>query len=176
MPVDEVTRRTVNAWWYAALTMLVLCGCMRDPLDPHGELEHRRVRELEGAEQVARSRGAYERARDRLPRVKRRMSIRQVESAMEAVVVIEGGGRDDKEVGLPRQKLIEGYLCSVTPSPLTQRWLFGFDEGGVELVGFAVELERSSPDDDDWEVRTVDRHPADDCTADADDAGRSKEP
>ena len=58
---------------------------------------------------------------------------------------------------------MDGFLCKLSPAPLKERWLFGYDEGNVLLVGFAVEFVRSDADDDDWTVKRVDRSPADDC-------------
>jgi hypothetical protein len=41
--------------------------------------------------------------------------------------------------------------------------LFGYDEGGVVLIGFAIEFEREDAEDDEWVVRSVDMQPRDDC-------------
>lgn len=59
--------------------------------------------------------------------------------------------------------MMDGFLCKLSPVPLKERWLFGYDEGNVELVGFAVEFVRTDANDDDWIVRRVDKSPEDDC-------------
>ena len=91
------------------------------------------------------------------------MSVAEVEVSMEAVVVAERRGNEDDEMRLPRKKLVEGLLCEISSSARQQRWIFGYDEEGVELIGFAVEFERDNPEDEDWVVRQVDRSPDDDC-------------
>ncbi len=73
--------------------------------------------------------------------------------AVEEVEEGEGGQR----------KLMDGFLCKLQPAPTRERWLFGYDEESILLVGFAVEFARSDPDDDDWAVKRVDRAPGDDC-------------
>ena len=150
-----------------AICLLVLgsgaSGCfLRDPLDPHGELNHRVVANLGDAEQMARGREAYERARGRAANVQSGMSVPEVETAMQAIVVAQGQG-DETDKNAPRRKFIEGLLCRSEPGPLRQRWLFGYDESGVEFVGFVFEFTRPDPDGDKWSVRSVDRHPTDDC-------------
>jgi hypothetical protein len=140
-------------------------GCFaRDPLDPLGALDHQAVSQIAQAERAARSRVAYERARRRVERVKSGTSVAEVEVAMGAVVVREGRADEKDEGKLPREKLIDGFLCAMAPSALRKRWLFGYDEGGVELIGFAVEFERDDPEDEDWAVRRVDREPGDECS------------
>ncbi len=148
----------------AVLVLSVLiAGCFfRDPLDPHGELDHRIVRNFEDAEQVTHSRAAFERARQRVPRVQSGMTVPEVETAMQAIVFTQQQG-DKPEKDAPRQKLIEGLLCRRNPTPLSQRWLFGFDEDGVELVGFVLEFQRNDPESEKWIVRSIDRKPTDDC-------------
>ncbi len=136
------------------------CFLVRDPLDPLDELDHRVVGGFEQIEREARGRGAYERARQRVGEVEDGMSIAEVEVAMRAMVVMEG--EEDGEER-PRKKIVEGWLCEVDPSPLRRRWLFGYDESGVELIGFSIEFGRSDPEDDDWEVRRVERDPRDGC-------------
>jgi len=107
---------------------------------------------------------AFERARQRIGRVESGMTVAEVESALQAMVVTEQrGGAKEKEKDAPRQKFIEGLLCRRSPSPLRQRWLFGFDEDGVELVGFVLEFQRDDPEKEKWVVRSIDRKPADDC-------------
>jgi hypothetical protein len=148
-----------------SLLVLALSGCffMRDPLDPLGVLDHRAVHEFGRAEQAARGRLAYERARRRVESVAPEMSVAEFEVTMEALVVAERRGNEDDEARLPRKKLLEGLLCKVSSSPRRQRWLFGYDEEGVELVGFAVEFERDDPEGENWVVRRVDHGPDDDC-------------
>lgn len=150
--------------------LAVLVGClatrclfMRDPLDPLGALDHRAVGAFGQVESEARSRGAYERARERVAAVEPGMSVAEAEVAMGAMVVTERGENGDDESRRPRKKIIEGWLCRVDPSPLRRRWLFGYDEDGVELIGFAVEFGRDAPEDEDWVVRWVDREPKEDC-------------
>jgi hypothetical protein len=149
------------------ISLLVLAGSgcffMRDPLDPLGALDHRAVHEFGRAEQEARGRFAYERARRRVEWVTPGMSVAEVEVAMEALVVAERRGNEDDEMLLPRKKLLEGLLCKISRSARRQRWIFGYDEGGVELIGFAVEFERDDPENEGWVVRQVDRGPNDDC-------------
>jgi hypothetical protein len=165
---------TTRTYGLLALAVMVASGCffMRDPLDPLGELDHRAVRELTRAEQAARSRSAYERARGRVTGVKRGMSVTEAEVVLGATVIAERHDENEDEAGLPRKKLIDGLLCTTDPSSLRQRWLFGYDDGGVELIGFAIEFERKKPDDEDWVVRGFVRDPADDCP----DAGDEGEP
>ena len=139
------------------------CVLWRDPLDPLSALDHRTVSAFGEVQTMAQSRRAYDRARERVRMVRRNMSVAQVEVAMEAVVVTERRDPEADERDLPREKVIEGLLCTVDSSPLRRRWLFGYDEGGVELVGFGVEFERDDPGDDDWWVHHVDWEPQDDC-------------
>jgi hypothetical protein len=154
----------------ATCRFLVLClvagiaGCafMRDPLDPRGKLDHRIVRDFVDLERAAHGHEAFERARRRVEGVKTGMSMAEVEAVMDAMIVTEQRGNEPDEES-PRRKVVEGLLCDRDPTPLHRRWLFGYDEGGVELVGFALEFEREDPGDDDWTVRSIDRRPADDC-------------
>jgi len=149
----------------ASLFLLAGSGClfMRDPLDPLGALDHRAVRELSQVEQEARGSAAYERARHRAESVTPGMSVAEFEAAMGAVVVVERRGNEDDEMHLPRRKVIGGLLCRVAPSGRRQRWVFGYDEGGVELIGFAVEFQRDDPEEEDWVVRRIDWSPSDEC-------------
>ncbi len=157
-------RRTRSACLGALVLLSMAAGCVHDPLDPRGELEHRVVREVEQAEQRARGREAYERARARLDRVKRGQSVDEVEAALEAIVVAQEVREGSDAKRSPRAKLVEGFLCLVPQSPLRKRWLFGYDEGGMVLIGFAIDFERHDPDDDgDWQVRGIDTRPRDDC-------------
>jgi hypothetical protein len=139
-----------------------LSGCflVRDPLDPLDELDHRVVPGFEQSEREARGRRAYERARERIDDVEKGMSIAEVEVAMRAMVVTEG---EEEVEDRPRRKVIEGWLCELDPSPVRRRWLFGYDESGVELIGFGIEFTRRDPEDDDWEVRSIERDPRDGC-------------
>jgi len=168
-------RFTTRTYGLLALAAMVASGCffMRDPLDPLGELDHRAVRELTRAEQAARSRSAYDRARGRIAGVKRGMSAAEVEVVLGAIVIAERHDENEDEAGLPRKKLIDGWLCTTDPSSQRQRWLFGYDDGGVELIGFAIEFERKKPDDEDWVVHGIDRDPEDDCP-DVGDEGEPK--
>lgn len=165
----DITKRRASATTIRCAAVVALtvtatgCAFMRDPLDPLGELDHRAVRNFSDAERMAHSRGAFERSRQRLARVQSGMSVAEFEVAMGAIVVAERTSADGDDDELPRKKLIEGLLCRRATSPLRARWLFGYDEDGVELVGFAVEFERDDPDREKWTVRGVDRNPADDC-------------
>ena len=159
------TRAAMQWLALAALVALVAtvagCAFMRDPMDPRGKLDHRVVKDFADAEHLTRGRHAFERARPRIDRVRSGMTTADVEIAMEAIVVTETKGAKDDEG--PRRKFVDGYLCSTDPSPLRRRWLFGYDEGGVELVGFAIEFERDNPEKENWIVRGVDTEPHDDC-------------
>jgi len=147
----------------AAIAVVLSMGCMRDPLDPRGNLARRLVSALEPAERQAQGREAYGRAQMRSERVRPGMSVTAVEKVMGAFIAVEARGEVDDEFRLPRRKLIEGFLCSVMPSALRNRWLFGYDEGGVEFVGFALEFERDDPEKGKWTLQRVDRKPNDDC-------------
>jgi hypothetical protein len=83
-----------------------------------------------------------------------------VQGVLGAVIAVEEG---DGSGSGGRRKLMDGFLCRVNPGPLRERWLFGYDEGNVQMVGFAVEFVRQDADDDDWVVKRVDRTPGDDC-------------
>ena len=159
-----MTRRN-QRWWVAVAAMTMLVGCFnRDPLDPRGQLEHRTVGQVEQAEARARSKDAYERARQRVARLKRGQSTEEVESALGATVVAEHRDDREQEKTAPRRKLIDGWLCSVPTSATKKRWLFGYDDSGVVLIGFAVEFTRKDPEDDDaWVVHGIDMQPRDDC-------------
>ena len=122
-------------------------------------LGERRVPELARAEQVARNRVAYERARERATRLKRGMAPEEVEAAMGGVIAVEDEPRGEGG----RQKLVEGLLCVVEVSPRRQRWLFGYDEDNVVLVGFALDFERESPESEDWLVQRIDQAPQEEC-------------
>lgn len=160
---ERRVRKVIAARRWVCLALLAsVAGCafMRDPLDPRGKLDHRVVNDFAAAERITRSRHAFERARQRVGRVRSGMAIADVEIAMDAVVVTETHGNEDEG---PRRKFIDGVLCRRDPSALRQRWLFGYDEGGVELVGFAIEFQRDDPEREKWTVRTVDSTPHDDC-------------
>jgi hypothetical protein len=151
-------------WRWVCLLALAssVSGCFwRDPLDPRGQLDHRVVKEFDDAERITQSHRAFERARQHLALVQPDMSPADVETAMQAIVVTEQHGEKDQEG--PRRKFVDGLLCRRDPTPLRQRWLFGYDEGGVELVGFAIEFERDNPEKEKWTVRGIDRAPTDDC-------------
>jgi len=87
------------------------------------------------------------------------MSTGAVQAALGAVIAVEEAGGGERE----RRKLMDGFVCRVNPTPLKERWLFGYDEGNVFLVGFAIEFVRDDADSEDWAVRRVDWSPADDC-------------
>lgn len=136
-----------------AVMALTWAGCMG-----RYALDRKPVKQISEAEKRSRSRSAYEHSRDRVHEVREGMSPAEVQAALGAVIAVEEG---DAGAGGQR-KLIDGFLCRVSPSSVRERWLFGYDEGNVLLVGFAIEFSR--PDrDDDWVVRRVDRAPADDC-------------
>jgi hypothetical protein len=167
-PGAEDRRARASGVAAVALTIaLTTAGCMaRDPLDPRGTLQHRVVPTFDDAVERARSQEAYERAERRMGRIEPGMSVTDVETALEALVVAErdaetDAGDDDRAI--PRRKLVEGLLCSFDPSEVRRRWLFGYDDGGVFLVGFAIEFEREDPEDEDWTVRRVDQRPRDEC-------------
>lgn len=151
--------------WVAVVFVVVTAamGCVRDPLDPHGELARRAVDEMEWAERQARGRDAYGRSRSRVGRVQPGMSVASVEVAMGAFIAMQSVDEDENELQLSRRKLIEGFLCSSMPSGLRKRWLFGYDEGEVELIGFAIEFEREDTETEKWRLRRIDREPKDDC-------------
>jgi hypothetical protein len=148
-------RGTVRSWMLVMVSLLAMSACIgRVPLDK------KPVRQMSEAERKARSRMAYERARERAGQVQKGMSTGEVQVAMGAVIAVEE--HSDGEKGGQR-KLMDGFLCKVNPTPLKDRWLFGYDDGNVELVGFVVEFERADKDDDDWTVKRIDRAPQDDC-------------
>jgi hypothetical protein len=151
----------MGRWVAVAAGALVLggSGCSRQML------AERSVPELDRVERLARSQVAFERARQRLVRVEKGMSLMDAEAAMGAVIAVEvRPGVDTKDQRqLPRRKIVEGLLCDVLPSAVRRRWIFGYDEGGVELVGFAIELTRERSDRDEWRVHRVDEAPDDDC-------------
>lgn len=137
------------------VVVLMFQGCMG-----RYALDRKPVRQISEAEQKSRGRAAYERSRDRVRETQKGMSPAEVQVVLGAVIAIEEG--PDGERG-DQRKLMDGFLCKLTPTPLRERWLFGYDEGEVELVGFAVEFERSHADNDDWVVQRVDDSPNDDC-------------
>ncbi|SRR6266404_2488971 len=171
-PGERTTRRPVvgaatrRACLAVLLALVAGCAFMRDPLDPRGKLDHRVVNDFAEAEHITRGRHAFERSRARLERVRPGMTGADVDIAMDAVVVTETKGAKEDEG--PRRRFVDGYLCSTDPSALRRRWLFGYDEGGVELVGFAIEFERDDPEKEKWIVRGVDKSPRDDCPEVAD--------
>jgi hypothetical protein len=136
-----------------AFTIVIVQGCMG-----RYALDRKPVKQLSEAERRSRSRVAFDHARERVHEVREGMSPSEVQAAMGAVIAVEenGDGHDQK-------KLMDGFLCKVSPVPLKERWLFGYDEGNVQLVGFAIEFARKDQDDDDWSVKRLDRTPTDDC-------------
>ncbi len=151
----RVLRRKSFSGAVCVTMILVLWGCMG-----RYALDRQPVKQISEAERRSRSRLAYDRARERVQGVRKEMSPGAVQGAMGAVIAVEEG-----EAGGERgqRKLMDGFLCKLNPTPLKERWLFGYDEGSVLLVGFAVEFLRSDVDDDGWTVVRVDRSPADDC-------------
>ena len=125
---------------------------------PRVQLEERAVGALAKAQRMARTQAAYERARKRLPALRRGMSVAETQQAMGAIVAIQ----DERDAG-KGPIVIEGFLCQVDPSPLRRRWLFGYDEDSVFLIGFALEFQRADADDKDWVVMRVDESPQEDC-------------
>ncbi|MCC6764767.1 MAG: hypothetical protein IT293_08900 [Deltaproteobacteria bacterium] len=134
--------------------VLVMFGCVG-----RYTLDRRPVKQISEAERKSRSRAAYERARERVRDVREGMSPAEVQGSLGAVIVVEEG--EAGEGG--QRKLMDGFVCRVNPGVLRERWLFGYDEGNVLLVGFAVEFMREDAKDDDWTVKRVDRSPTDDC-------------
>ena len=136
-----------------AVTVVVMQGCM----GRYG-LDRRPVKQLSDAERKARGRVAFEHARERVREVREGMSPSEVQAAMGAVIAVE-----ESTDGRDQRKLMDGFLCKVNPIAVKERWLFGYDEGNVQLIGFAIEFIRKDPDDDDWSVKRLDRAPTDDC-------------
>lgn len=122
-------------------------------------LDRKPVKQMSEAERKSRSRAAYERARERVRDVREGMSPAEVQATLGAVIAVEEGESGERE----RRKLMDGFVCRVSSTALRERWLFGYDEGNVLLVGFAIEFVREDAKNDDWVVRRVDRAPADDC-------------
>jgi hypothetical protein len=147
--------RAVGVGMLGLLAMMGCAGRVR--------LEERPVVDLIRTEELARHRVAYERARGRVDGIERGMSVAEVEETMDAIVAIEQREGADGEVIERRQTVVEGLLCMVNPSARVRRWLFGYDQDRVILVGFAIEFEREDPEEEAWVVRRVDGAPADDC-------------
>ena len=145
-------RRSVSGMLLGLIAMLVVQGCMG-----RYALDRKPVKQISEAERKARGRAAFERARERVREVKVGMSPPEVQAAMGAVIAIEEGAKGGQ------RKLMEGFLCKLSAGALRERWLFGYDEGNVELVGFAVEFVRSEADEEDWTAKRVDSAPEDDC-------------
>jgi hypothetical protein len=137
------------------IALLTLPGCMG-----RYALDRKPVKQISEAERRSRGRAAYDRARMRVQEIREGMSPAEVQAMLGAVIAVEEGGNGSNA---GQRKLMDGFLCKVSPTPLRERWLFGYDEGNVLLVGFAVEFARSHADDDDWIVKRVDRSPGDDC-------------
>jgi hypothetical protein len=149
-----VGKRALVIWGLFG-TILPWQGCLSHTLD------RKPVRQISEAERRSRTRMAYDRARERVRVVRAGMDQAEVQAALRAVIAVEE--RDGGDSG--QRKLIDGFLCRVNPTERLERWLFGYDEGGVQLVGFVVEFERRSGESSDWVVRRVDRAPHDDCPA-----------
>ncbi len=110
----------------------------------------------------AESRDAYGRAEERSERLTRGISTAETEATMGAFTAVETrtgvGGKPLER----RATVVEGRLCIRDISERRQRWVFGYDQGRVVFVGFAVEFERGDAGDD-WVLRRVDRQPDDLC-------------
>ncbi len=166
MPISfSLPHRQSAAAVLAVAIMLAALGCA-----PRVQRPERFVRapsELTRAQQMARSRVAYERARARLPRLRRGMSVPEVEEAMGVLVAVDTSGKREH-----RATLLDGLLCQVDRSPLRRRWLFGYDEEAVVLVGFALEFERADTHDE-WLVTRIDESPEESCPDEGAGAGPS---
>ena len=150
-------RAMKTMWRMMVLGTLVLAmqGCLG-----RYELGRKAVKQLSEAEVRSRGRGAYDRARGRVGEVREGMDPGEVQAVLGEVIAVEEGDGDGAG---GRRKLMDGFLCRVNAGPLRERWLFGYDEGNVQMVGFAIEFVRPDADDDDWVVKRVDRAPSDDC-------------
>lgn len=137
----------------AGLSVLAMQGCMG-----RYALDRKPVKQISEAEQKSRGRVAFEHARERVQEVREGMSPSEVQAAMGAVIAVE-----ENTDGHGQRKLMDGFLCKVSPVLLKERWLFGYDEGNVQLIGFAIEFVRKDADGDDWLVKRLDRSPGDDC-------------
>lgn len=151
--MNETMRRQL---WVIGICigMLAVSGCMG-----RYALDRKPVKQISEAERRSRGRIAYERARERVREVGEGMSPGEVQAALGAVIAVEEG----EAGGGGQRKLMDGFLCRLNPTPLKERWLFGYDEGNVLVVGFAVEYTREDAEDDDWRVKRIDRAPGDDC-------------
>ena len=163
--VDRVKKRLSGEIIFRVLLGVVVMGAVT--LTVQGcmaqyAVDRKSVKQISEAEQKSRSRVAFQRARERVREVRPRMSPGEVQAALGAVIAVEE--RPEGEKGGQR-KLMDGFLCKVSSIALRERWLFGYDEGNVQLVGFTVEFERMDADHDDWVVRQVDYSPEDDCPA-----------
>ncbi len=137
------------------IVLLAMQGCIS-----RYQLDRKPVKQISEAERRSRSMVAYDRVRARVGEVREGMDPAEVQAALGAVIAVE---EEDGEGGGGKRKLMDGFLCKVAAGPLREQWLFGYDEGNVQLVGFSVEFARSDADDDDWVVRRLDRAPTDDC-------------
>lgn len=149
MGANKTLWRIVVFWGLA----VVMAGCIG-----RYQLDRKPVKQLSEAEVRARGRAAYDRARGRVGEIREGMDPREVQAVLGAVIAVEEG-----EGAGGRRKLMDGFLCRVSAGPVRERWLFGYDEGNVQMVGFALEFVRPEADDDDWVVKRVDRAPGDDC-------------
>lgn len=148
---DRCASKRVTA--IVVLVALGAFGCMG-----RYALDRKPVKQISEAERRSRSRVAYELSRGRVREVREGMSPPEVQAALGAVIAVEEGDGGAGE----QRKLMDGFLCRTSPTALRERWLFGYDEGNVLLVGFAVEFSRQDKDED-WVVSRVDRSPGDDC-------------
>ena len=137
------------------VAMMTIQGCMG-----RYALDRKPVKQISEAERKSRGRVAFERARERVRDVRDGMSPAEVQAVLGAIIAVEEGPEGENG---GQRKLMDGFLCKLSPVPLRERWLLGHDEGNVELVGFAVEFVRTDANDEDWIVRRVDKSPEDDC-------------
>jgi hypothetical protein len=150
--------RALGHWVLMTVAVFAMAGCVGGI-----QLDERMVPDFASAEDLARSRVAYGRALERLDGVDAGISMPEAERVMGAVIVVVSRKSENGEELQLREKLIEGRLCTVDVSLARRRWLFGYDEDRVVLVGFAIEFEREDPEGEDWVVRQVDRSPRDEC-------------
>ena len=144
------------SWHLVVLTaVLMVQGCMG-----RYALDRSPVKQISEAERKSRGKDAFERALERVHGVRKGMSSQEVQSILGAVIAHEEGP-DGKRGG--ERKVMDGFLCKMRPMPLKELWIFGFDEGNVQLVSFTVEFERQDADDDDWVAGGVDYSPEQDC-------------
>ena len=156
----DVRLRSGEWWKFVAAAGLMMMMTVEGCIGRYA-LDRKPVRQISEAERKSRGSVAFERVRERVNGVREGMSPGEVQAVLGAVIAVEEGPEGGEGGG--QQKLMDGFLCKMNPLPLRERWLFGYDEGNVQLVGFVVEFERRDEDDDEWIVRRVDPSPEDDC-------------